>query len=1190
MTEIPTVRGPICSAELGVTLMHEHLCFREGEAHYAQPGDYRVILLQRAVDVGTNTLVDMTPYPDVERIMEVGTRVPDGRPRDGGGGKRTGLGRRAVLRVLLLGGMLAAWAMEAGTAQPDAEAGNLLRNPHFAFGDGFPDWWRPDGRAEGTTAWLGREGEPDAYCVFLHKRRADWAGLTSAAFSPAEHEVLTVGAWVRTNRRAGEPDRLFVRFFDGGGAFLTQFGPALPTAAAAWTLVTGEVAVPAGAARADVSLQIRSTGAKAWIADPVLLPGAHGEQLRGQLAPPPEGGYVPVTEGQGRPTDSDGDFIPDVLEEFLGTDPRSHDPTSRSTRRKTVSFQTATGYLPENDLRVDIVITATNAEEAIQSWRRKGYEVHTMVGFRAGPEYLEGGYDGEEHWDEVQTTKDGRYLTCGPNSYYMVPTARRRAIFKEYFRLALRRGAQAVCPEEPESFAAGGYSEAFKREFRRAYGRPWQGPTGSVDARWSADSLKAQQQWRLVREIYQESKRLSPKTPRFLLIHSPIHYAHAGIVFPYSDALDSGLVDEVIAQVWTGTARAGCRYAGDLAERTFENAYLEYRSMYDLVRGRGLRLWVLNDPVEDNPDRTMEDYRFNYHRTLAASLLMTDVEHHETMPWPTRIFGRVPAAYATEIGSVVNALSDLQNQEEVEWLQGGSDDIGTFVADTMLLQRGEPWPSTMDSFYGLSLPLVMRGVRLQVPWLERCRERGYLEGLRVLLLSYDMMKPGSPRVNESLARWVRERGVLLLFGGPDAYNELDAWWRREGYEWPQDHLAELLGVSFGERQVVPPAGVAAEFTRLVATDYQGREFENRKVERLDLTPYLSDSDHVLLKFEDTMKEDGWGPLLVQVRVEGQRGGRPFTAEFRPGSPEEKRYLVADAGSQIAGGDRRFADREAYFIYRFDLDKGSRGTVLVEIGNQYAISASTADIGGTRQFEAPSPDFRPEPAVLQLPSDVPLVLHTDAPGAVLACDATGRALITAQPAGEGQVIYCGLPAAYFARRPEGAELVRALTAHAMAQAGGEYREARALVCRRGQYFICRAFDEPVRLSGLFVNVLDPQLPVVREVEVGAGEVGLLYDVRTLCTGGPKLLYSSSYVGLRRETEAETGWFAAGAAGTVGRAVLFGAGREPVDVRAMGALGEAVEVSSDWDGGMLHVSYETQHRGTAFRVRWGAGDPT
>ena len=185
--------------------------------------------------------------------------------------------------------------------------------------------------------------------------------------------------------------------------------------------------------------------------------------------------------------------------------------------------------------------------------------------------------------------------------------------------------------------------------------------------------------------------------------------------------------DGFIAQVWTGTARTPNVYEGRRGERTFETAFLEYGAMMNVVRATGGTVWFLNDPIEDNPDHSWEDYRTNWESTLTASLLWPQVWRYEVMPWPERDLPRrlsrpltrrgasranavvrepIPPAYATELMTVITALNDM-NQHEIAW-ECGTRGIGVIVSDSMMFQRGDPSPSDPDlsSFYGLALPLL----------------------------------------------------------------------------------------------------------------------------------------------------------------------------------------------------------------------------------------------------------------------------------------------------------------------------------------------------------------------------------------------------------------------------------------------------------------------------------------------------
>lgn len=80
MPTVQTVRGPIDTSALGVTLVHEHLCFggpfgsTDSQAGLAM--DYQVDLARKAVEVGIDTIVDAGPFPPVDRIVQLNERVP----------------------------------------------------------------------------------------------------------------------------------------------------------------------------------------------------------------------------------------------------------------------------------------------------------------------------------------------------------------------------------------------------------------------------------------------------------------------------------------------------------------------------------------------------------------------------------------------------------------------------------------------------------------------------------------------------------------------------------------------------------------------------------------------------------------------------------------------------------------------------------------------------------------------------------------------------------------------------------------------------------------------------------------------------------------------------------------------------------------------------------------------------------
>jgi len=1063
-------------------------------------------------------------------------------------------------------------SLYAANGAADRDRRNLLRNSGFTEGVFGPAWWALTEPPGGSVTWHRCGAGGTEFALRLQGPGQGWTGASSQRVEVAPGETLTVAAWVRSDEGVSEADHLFVRFF-AGGRFVSQIGPPIPAGVAEWRLVEGTVTVPDGVDAADVSLQIWSAGI-VWLHSATL----HRTAIPASeiLGKPTCKEFAPVSLPYGKPDDLDGNGLPDVLEQALGITPDDRAQSTRLTRQRTTSFQTPTGYREDNDLKVDVVIVADSDAARIQSWQAFGYEAHCMAGFRAGPDYV------TEHPDEPQTDAQGTQLTCGPGSFYMVPTANRRRLMAEHLAAAVRNGAQAVCPEEPEFFSRAGYSEAFKREWREAYGEPWQDPASSIDARLKAERLKAQLEQQLLTDIYQAAREVDPQVARFLLAHSPLNYTAWGITFAHCAMVESGLVDQMVAQVWTGTARSAIPYRGERAQRTFENAFLEYSSSHNLVRGLGVPIWFLMDPVEDNPDRAMADYHDNYERTLAASLLFPEVTRFEVMPWPTRIFGRVPDEFATEISSVINVLSDMQSQEEVEW-DCGTQGIATFIADSAMWQRGAPSPSDMADIYGLATPLLMQGIPVQIAHLDRVTDSGYLDPYHTLLLSYDAMKPDSPEVNEALAQWVRGGGSLLVCGGDDPCCEASEWWKQANFHGPTEHLLSLLDIDTARRRVVSGASREDLWHTVARTDYTGRNLENQKIEAIDLSPFLADADAVYVKVEDTLKQDGWGPLITQIELRGTRGRGEFEETVIPGTQRETELIHQDQDTALTDGDpaARFADGHRFIVYRFPFDRGSQATLRVEVGNQYQISASSAAPDRSRIFEPPA-GKRPLRA-WELPVTQPFLTYDESGASTLLAD--GRdGLVLEKPAGKGRVVFCGLPGRYFVGSEAADQQIRALVRHLVESGGRRYVEKPYLKLRRGNYVIAKTFDGKLRLDGTYVNILKPDLPVVDGLRLGPDGLAVLKTLGEREGKAPRLLHSSSCVEWKSEEADRTRLIVSGALGVKGACRIATRGRELGTLEATAATDREPNLEVRSDGGTVLLTYDDLPNGTAIDVRW------
>lgn len=493
----------------------------------------------------------------------------------------------------------------------------------------------------------------------------------------------------------------------------------------------------------------------------------------------------------------------------------------RPQEEERLSFQTHGEWNPRVHVNADVAMVYdidVTLPQRLKTWLDRGYIPQVMSGVTWGEyaEYYYGDFDGINHMFEVQKEEGGGLIGHGKDNYYICPSISYGKFLIKGVKRAIDAGAMAIHMEEPEFWVRAGYSEGFKREWRDYYGEPWQNPVSSPDAQYRASKLKYYLYRRTLQQIFdfvkEYEKEIGKDIKCYVPTHSMINYAHWGIVSPQSSLLEVGC-DGYIAQVWTGTSRTPNYYQGVKKERTFETAFLEYGSMQNIARASGKRIWYLNDPIEDNPNHSWYDYRTNWESTLVASLLQPEVWHYEIMPWPHRIYQRdlpatqpvtdktprirIPAEYETQLQAVFTAMGDMkQPPEKVKWIASGTPGMGVLVSDTMMFQRYGPDRSDGDlgSFYGLALPFLMRGMPIEPIQMEL----GKLDSYKVLLLTYEGMKPPKAEYHDAIAKWVNDGGALIVVDDDkDPFHSVREWWNQgeTKYATPRHHLFEKLGLS-----------------------------------------------------------------------------------------------------------------------------------------------------------------------------------------------------------------------------------------------------------------------------------------------------------------------------------------------------------------------------------------------------------
>lgn len=479
--------------------------------------------------------------------------------------------------------------------------------------------------------------------------------------------------------------------------------------------------------------------------------------------------------------------------------------------------------------------------------------------------------------------RSGKDVIHNPTVPYMVPTVSFSEYLTERMKIAVDMGVEAIHVEEPEFWDRSGYSEAFKREYEIYYKEPWRPQHEDLDVQYKSARLKAYLYSRAIDRVSAALKEYAKvvynRDLRFYVpTHSLLNYTQWKIMSPEAALINIPTVDGYIAQIWTGTSREANVYEGVYKERTFETAYLEYGVMQELVKGTGRRMWFLNDPIEDLPSYTWENYEYNYRKTAAASLLHPHIWHYEICPWPHRVFdGRyprfqpniakkdetsyetdqsrpIPGSYSTLLSGMFQLFGDMEQKEF--YFEGAGDSVGICMSDSGLFQRtfpdgivngrklgdrfamakhkntGNPvdeeaaealmkeiredesllldfiQSDAFPQFYGMSLPLLKYGLPVRPVQLDNVRRfAGYLDTLKVLILSYEYIKPEAPDINTAVLSWVMNGGTLLYIGdGSDPFHRIDSWWRKSGYENPARHLFRLAGMEETPEDGVYPAG------------------------------------------------------------------------------------------------------------------------------------------------------------------------------------------------------------------------------------------------------------------------------------------------------------------------------------------------------------------------------------------------
>ncbi|MBQ8161460.1 MAG: hypothetical protein IJ083_12060 [Clostridia bacterium] len=409
----------------------------------------------------------------------------------------------------------------------------------------------------------------------------------------------------------------------------------------------------------------------------------------------------------------------------------------RARSEERTGFQEAAPFEAAIDLQSDFVMVYGIGEDTLrraEAYRAHGYITHQMLGLCWGEygRFVSGAFDGKDHMEDAQLERGGQRRMHGGNVPYLVPTRAFADYLKEELRRAMDGGMTRFFLEEPEFWDEAGYAPAFRAAYEETYDAPFRGQHVNCNEHVLCAQLKAKMFLDFIRDIsdfiYTYGRDvLGRETKVAVCTHSVLNYSQWKIVSPESRLLSLPHVDEIVGQVWTGTARVGNVYEGRFQSRTFECAYLEFSALSQFQAPGGKTVYFLNDPIEDAQGYDWADYEENYRKTAVASLLFPEVTHFEICPWPHRVFTgsyprvqpnlaaydetgyetpqsrTIPEGYRTFLGGMFQLFGNMAH--DTYHMEGDAPKTGILLSDTCLYARTYPDtvevdPAWLERLYG----------------------------------------------------------------------------------------------------------------------------------------------------------------------------------------------------------------------------------------------------------------------------------------------------------------------------------------------------------------------------------------------------------------------------------------------------------------------------------------------------------
>lgn len=482
-------------------------------------------------------------------------------------------------------------------------------------------------------------------------------------------------------------------------------------------------------------------------------------------------------------------------------------------------YQTGHTYDPRTLLQTDYVKVCVNMgnknvaallDSYTKAIIRRDVAADLTVTQDVGNYYTSGRYDGKTHDDIILRKEDGSIWQFGllPGLPYVLPTREWNDYLIDCARKAAEAGAIEIALQEIGIFGDSGYEKAFRNEWEEFYGTSWPHTLWSNPVHYfMGQHLRNFLYNRQVKQVFSSIKDEFPQVKCIIANHtSPAYYGFSNSVGNHDiAALD--VVDGMEGQTWSNTIEIPFVYNGQNMARPFITGFLEYSYWANLSRQfPGKEFSFITDPKGDGYEesKTLEDCKELYKHQVISQLAFSNVYRYNSCVWPDRAYshgydGKPVAtdAYRIIINNIVSLQTQMYKYQEPILTDNNSVNVGVMLLDTACYQAGGPGNGVnSNDFFGMVAGLMYNGLMVKaIPFGEVESKQSILNNYDIIIVGYDTMKPLSTLCNEKLENYIRGGGTVVYMGGQGAYEDLDLmWWRKAGFDSPEDELIYRLGI------------------------------------------------------------------------------------------------------------------------------------------------------------------------------------------------------------------------------------------------------------------------------------------------------------------------------------------------------------------------------------------------------------